>query len=320
MKQRLTNIVLLKLLFILVILPFISCGEPNIVDIPNNNLPNGISGYTTFNYTYLSTAPLHTQTSMLTGYQNKLYRIGSSVPIQILDFTSNSWSNISLPDSSFGRWDGAAVTIKDSIYIIATSGKSNDILKLLPLTNSLQHTNVELPSSFHYPAYCTHNNKVVFFSLTTENVFEFDPETNNLNTIVSNPFFNSSNINLTLSSGKYQNFLYVFGGYYDLPENLFYRLNLENYLWEKLNLPASLTKTNINGAVFRNQFILIADTMTTYEYSFLNNEWYLDTARVPIYTRLLDGSLDRGEMSFFAEDSCLYVTDVVSDKIWKITK
>lgn len=320
MKQRLSIIVLLKLLFILVILPIISCSEPNFVDVANNKLPQGISGFTTFNYEYLSTAPLHTQTSMLTGYQNKLYRIGSSVPIQILDLTSNSWSNIPLPDSSFWRWDGAAVTMRDSIYIIATSYTSNDILKLLPLTNLLIHTNVGLPSSFHYPAYCTHNNKVVFFSLITEKVFEYNPETNKLSTVAPNPFFNYSNINLTLSSGKYQNYLYVFGGYYDLPENLFYRLNLENYIWEKLDLPASLTKTNINGAVFQNQFILIADTMTTYEYSFLNNEWYLDTARVPIYTRLLDGSLDRGEMSFFADDSSLYITDIVSDKIWKITK
>lgn len=321
MKQKLIKIVYDKLLFILlVIISICRCSDPNIVDTKSNILPNGVSGYTTINYEYISTAPTHTQTSMLTGYQNKLYRIGSDFPIQVLDLSNNSWSSISLPDSSFWRWDGAAVTIKDSIYIIATSVYSNDILKLSPLTNSLKHTNVQLPTSFHYPAYCTNNDKILFFSLRTPSVFEYDLATNTLSTVASNPFFGPTDINLTLSSGKYGNYFYVFGGYHDLPENLFYRMNLENYQWEKLSFPEALARKNINGAALPDQFILVVDSITTYEYSFTNNKWYIDTSRVPIYTHYNTGFNDRGEMSFFLEDSYLYVTDIVSNKVWRITK
>jgi len=321
MINRLLNIVYVKiLLFIIATSCLFSCSDSNVVDVQENDLPDGVTGFTNINYEFLSIAPYHTQTSMLTGYQNKLYRIGSRVPVQVLDLATFSWSFIPLPDSSFWRWDGAAVTIKDSIYIIGTYAESTDILKLSPTTNSFQHTNVELPSYFHYPAYCTFNDKIIFFSLRTENVYEYNPENNKLSIKSSNPFYNVSDVNLTLSSGKYQNYFYIFGGYHDLPENRFYRMNLENYQWEKLYYPSILERKNANGSVFNNSLILIADTATTYEYSFQKNEWYIDTTRVPIYTRFSNGYLDRGEMSFFEDDSCLYVTDIVSNKVWRITK
>lgn len=316
------NKILVTLVIFLLFVFTFHCSE-NSSGITDNNygqLLDGIAGITSFKYLYLETAPIHTQTSMLSGYQNKLYRFGSKWPVQVLDLVSKNWSEIQLPDSSFWRWDGAAATIADSIFIVATSVASNsyDIIKLDLSTLTLHHTNVELPIYFHYPAYCTYNDLIIFFSLSTDSVFEYNSSNSELKKVAENPFINSTDINLTLSSGKFANYFYVFGGYSDLPGNLFYRLNLFNYQWEKLYIPPVLEQKQLFGASFGNQFVLFRDSISTYEYSFLDMSWYMDTSRVPIYTRNLIGQLERGEWSFYAEDSCLYGTDNISAKVWKI--
>lgn len=314
--------ILIKVLSIVSILFIYECSEDGIGPSNNNQLPEGIAGITSFRYQYLGTAPIHTQTSMLTGYQNSLYRIGSRWPIQVLDLANNSWSEIQLPDSTFWRWDGAAVTIEDSIFIIATSVESNsyDILSLDLSTLNLLHTNVYIPTYFHYPAYCTFEGQIVFFSLKTDSVFEFNADNRELIKVIENPFFNSTDLNLTLSSGKNLNYFYIFGGYSSLPMNLFYSLNLLNYQWEKLYIPPVLEHKQLFGASFGNQFVLFEDSVSTYEYSFLDSKWYMDTSSVPIYSSDLNGQLIKGEWSFFSEDSCLYGTEILSDKVWKITK
>jgi hypothetical protein len=214
------------------------------------------------------------------------------------------------------------VTIADSIFIVATSTISNsyDIIKLDLSTLTLHHTNVGLPTYFRYPAYCTQNNVIIFFSLRTDSVSEYTSDNFELKKIAENPFKNSTAHNLTFSSGKFANYFYVFGGYSTLPSNLFYRLNLLNYQWEKLYIPAVLEQNQLFGASFGNQFLLFSDSVSTYEYSFLDMKWYMDTSYVPIYTRSLTGELSRAEWSFYAKDSCLYGTEVLSDKVWKIIK
>ena len=310
-------------IFLLVIFTFY-CSENSsgITDNNNGQFPEGIEGITSFQYHYLETAPIHTQTSMLSGYQNKLYRFGSKWPVQVLDLVSNNWSEIQLPDSSFWRWDGAATTIDDSIFVVATSVASNsyDIIKVDLLSSTLHHTNVDLPNYFHYPAYCTYNDLIIFFSLRTDSVFEYNSRNSELKKIAENPFINSTDDNLTLSSGKFANYFYVFGGYNELQSNLFYRLNLFNYQWEKLYIPPMLEQKQLFGASFGNQFVLFRDSISTYEYFFLDMSWYMDTSRVPIYTRNLIGQLERGEWSFYAEDSCLYGTEILSNKVWTIKK
>jgi len=307
-------------LFHIISLLLIGCCEKSVEPTITNNLPEGIEGYTSFNYEYLNTAPLHTQTSMLSGYQNNLYRIGSMFPVQVLNLSYNTWSEIQLPDSSFWRWDGAAVTITDSIFIVATSAVSNsyDILKLELSSQSLHHTDVFMPTNFHYPAYCSFNEKIIFFPLSSDSVYEFNTANNSLNKVAENPFFYLTDVNQSLSSGESGLYFYVFGGFTNRPENFFYRMNLTNYMWEKLFIPPILEKKELIGASFGEQFILFADSTSTYSYSFLDMKWYLDTSYVPIYSRSLSGELIRGEWSFFDADTCIYGTEIISDKIWKI--
>ena len=52
-----------------------------------------ISSTSLYKYELLTTAPIHTQTSMLTKYQNLLYRFGSRSPVQIFDLNSKSDCN-----------------------------------------------------------------------------------------------------------------------------------------------------------------------------------------------------------------------------------
>ena len=294
-----------------------STTEPN-----KNILPDGISGYTSFNYALISTAPIHTQSTMLSGYHNKLYRFGSRAPVQVLDLMNSSWAEISIPDSTYWRWDGAAVTIQDSIYIVATSTASNsfDILKLNGMTNLFEHTFVDLPYYFHYPAYCINQNKIIFFSIKCDSVFEFNTSSNEFMKIEVNPFRNSEDFNLTLSSGKYLNYFYVFGGYATLPKNLFYRFNLSNNEWEQLSIPPILEKKQLQGSSFGDQFLFLCDSISTYEYNFTDSKWYIDTSMVPVFYRNLAGELWQGEWSFYSEDSCLYGTMNLNEKVWKLSK
>jgi len=236
-------------------------------------LPDGISGFTKFNYSLISTAPIHTQTSMLSGYQNSLYRFGSRAPVQILNLLNNSWSEIALPDSTYWRWDGAAVTIQDSIFVIATSTASNsyDILKLNVNTNQFGHTFVDLPYYFHYPAYCVNQDKIIFFSLKCDSVFEYNSTISKISKIAENPYLNSEDVNLTLSSGKYLNYFYVFGGYTTLLKNLFYRFNLNDNQWEQLSIPPILEKKQLQGASFGDHFLFLCDSVSTYEYNFADS-------------------------------------------------
>lgn len=303
-----------------------SCTEETIKppdDDGGFQLPPGIAGLTSFKYEYLGKAPIHTQTSMLTGYQNRLYRFGSEWPIQILDLTTSEWELIPVNDSSFQRWDGAAVTIGDSIFVIATRdyfSQLRDILKFDLITTSFERTFVDLPGKFAYPAYCIRENTIFFFSQGTDSVYEFNTENRYLIKVADNPFYNNLTPNQNLSSGRYLNYFYIFGGYHRLPKNIFYKLNLDTYLWESLVVPPIIEDKFLIGSVLGSSMFLLCDSASTYEYSFIEDRWYLDTSKVPVFPRYLTGQLFQTEWSFFSQDSCLYGTEVSSEKVWKIAK
>jgi hypothetical protein len=284
-----------------------------------SQLEEGIAGYSALKYEFLGSAPIHTQTSMLAGYQNKLYRYGSMWPIQVLDVSTKSWSQVILPDSTYWRWDGAAVTIGDSIFIIATyNNVSYDIIVFYPTTGILKHSNVNLPTGFSYPAYCVYQNKIIFLTSQTDSVLMFDATNRTLRTITSNPFYGSdSYYDPSLSSAKDGSFLYVFRNK-SSHKNIFYRLNLDTYTWEHLDLPPVISQRYLLGASCSNRFVLFCDSVSTYQYLFVENKWYKDTSKIPLFP--FYPQLNVGEWSYFAEDSCLYGTEVWSNMVWKISK
>lgn len=309
-------------LFFVLAMSFISCSNDDKGPTENEEEISVLNRTDFFSYEKLGTAPLHDQTSMLTAHNNKLYRFVSRWSVQVLDLNTKTWSEIPLPDSSFWRWDGAAVTIGDDIFILAvsTSSGSYDILKFNTSSSQFEHTGVTLPQDFHYPAYCVQNQNIVFLTPGTGATYEFNTGNNVLSEVADNPFLYSVDINLTLSSGKYKNYLYVFGGYSDRPENIFYRLNLDDYKWEELDFPKEIKSLITFGGILDNQFILFTEVNKMYVYSFSEDQWYVDTTGIPIYPISGSGDFMNGEWSFYSGQNVLYGTENIADNVWKITK
>ncbi len=305
--------VIAALLFLMFVL---GCSETGPTVIEEERIE--ISGITSFNYEYLGTAPIHTQTTMLTGYNNKLYRYGSMWPMQVLDLQTKSWSQIELPDSSYWRWDGAAVTIGDDIFVVGVSVASSsfDIIKFNIPTSTFEHTGVVLPFHYNYPAYCTYGNKIVFLSTISDSVYQFNIMNNELKFVADNPFYTGSSTNLSLSSGKYKNYFYVFDGRIN---KLFYRLNLDNYVWKELPVADEVKNKFLFGSPLDSSFVFFSDSVSTYEYSFVDSKWYKDTSNIPIVSIDLTGGRS-GEYSFYSDNSNLYTTDNSSDMVWRISK
>ena len=316
MKSNLVKIIVSTF----IIATLFSCeNEDTIVETPEEDIKN----YSTINYTELSQAPSYKQSTILCKYNDNLYRFGTTEPTQVFNLTSNSWEIEPLPDSSCSRWDGFALNMNNTIYIVATStnGNSYDILKYNPLTSGYEHTGAELPKYFDYPAFCNYNNKIVFLSVITDSVFSYDVENNNLTKIAENPFYIESGFDmLYFVSGGYQNYFYVFGGHVGRSiKNKFYRLNLNNNEWEQLNIPQSIENKNYFGGSTNEKMIMFSDPTSTYLYSFNSNEWSKDLAEVPIYEKDVNGDRAWQEWSFHTDGSDLYGSEVAFRKIWKMS-
>jgi len=306
MKKKISIIIFLGLIL------FISCKDDN--PIKNDKIEQIVqSDKKLFHYELIGTAPIHTQSVMLTGGDNKLYRFGSRSPVQILDLNTLSWSMFELPDSTFWRWDGATITYNNVIYIVATSDISNSILRFNLETSIMEHTTTHLPAKFHYPAYCENNGLIIFLSKGSINTFEYRINKDDLKEITKNPFYTEKDLNQTLSSGKYGDYFYVFGGYPDLSENLFYRLNLSAYTWEQIDVPEELRRKNLHGSVLDRQFIFLSDSLSTYSYSLDDQSWIEDTTKTPIPSLGYDA-----EWSFYSDGATLFGTNIITENVWAI--
>ncbi len=298
-------------------------ATPTGTDLLKNDttgLPQGVAGIRALKYEFVATAPISTQTTMLALYQKKLYRVGSAWPTQVWDLETSSWSQIALPDSTFWRWDGAAVVVGDTIFVAAVSyGVSYDILALNPATGTWRHTGAQLPPSFGYPAFCAYGSSVVLLAGATDSVLSFDVSTGHLRAIASNPFFGGSAAH-PLSSGRFGNGLYVFGYQASSAMNVFLRFDLVSHAWQTLTVPSLLEHKTALGSVLGDEFVLLRDTCATYQYSFSDQLWYLDKTTAPLFPQTLNGSFDIGDWSFCPADSCLYGSEHWSKSLWKIAR
>jgi hypothetical protein len=305
----------------LIVLLSSGCEKSNGPLALNPDLPSGISGIRSLRYEYVATSPAHSQTSMLALYNNKLYRIGSKWPINVFDLTAASWTQVPLPDSTYWRWDGAALTIGDTIYIAAVNfGFSVDILAFHAPTTMFRHTGANLPNAFMYPAICEYQNNLIVFSMVDDSVLSYSVATGTLRKIAPNPFFDATALDMPLFSGKYGNSLFVFGQNPSRTTTKFARLDLSSKQWEDIVIPPVLANKQVTGSVFGGIFVFLCDTTMTFQYSIPESMWFIDTSRVAVFPRTLNGDFFIGEWSYCSSDSCLYGTEVVSDMVWRISR
>ncbi|HKJ82263.1 MAG TPA: hypothetical protein VJ954_09580 [Ignavibacteriaceae bacterium] len=309
-----TNNLLVLVASLTVILLFSSCKSDSVVN--SNSQNDEIKNEVFAKYTFLSTAPFYRQSTILTEYNGSLYRFGTLDPVQVYNLNSKSWTSRALPDSSDARWDGAALNIDGTIYIVAVfnstgSNSSYDILKYDPSKNKYEHTGVNLPQLFGYPAYCKYNKKIYFFSAVTDSVSQYDVSSNKLIKIAANPFYDGGKyVSNTFSSSVYQNYFYVFNNH---NPNRFYRFNLLSNTWEKLSVPVTLQNKIMYGASLGSSMVFLCDSLSTYKYDYNSGVWTVDTSQAP----LLNGAFH--EFSFCSRDTCLYVSDVSTQSLFKVT-
>lgn len=300
------------------VLLFSSCKSDNGVNSTPQNVE--IKNEAFAEYTLLTTAAFYKQSTILTEYNGSLYRFGTLEPVQVYNLNNSSWSNLPLPDSSCARWDGAALNIDGTIYVLAVfnayTNPSYDILKYDPASNKYEHTGVNLPKYFDYPAYCKYNKNIYFLSAVTDSVCRYDVSANKLTKIASNPFYAGGQYAYSLfSSGVFQNYFYVFKATLGSGSaNRFYRFNLSSNTWEILPLPASIENKKMFGGSLGSSMILFYDSQSAYKYDYNSGEWTVDTSPVaPLAGDLFD------EWSFCSRDSCLYGSTVALKNLWKIT-
>jgi hypothetical protein len=308
-----------KIILLLIFLLFTYCDEKDqIVDIiPTEE----ISGKTKINYTFLGKTPFYKQSNILCKFEEELLIFGTYKPIHIYNLISGTWTTRDVPSKEYGRWDGAAFKHGESIYYFGSSipGVVNDIVKYNPSKDNYERTNLVLPKYYSYPAYGIQNDKFIFLSSMFDTIYVFNPVLKQLKKITPNPFY-VTNQTVIFCAGVYQNYFYVFGNTGSSSRgNSFLRMNLINNEWEEISIPSALQLSYVFGGACGDKMIIFQDTTAAYTYSFSTKEWAIDKSNVPVFHRLLNGQLISGEWSIYPADSCLYGSEVYSQKLWKIS-
>jgi hypothetical protein len=96
-------------------------------------------------------------------------------------------------------------------------------------------------------------------------------------------------------------------------------MNFLTNAWEELSIPSILQNKVVFGGAAREKLIIFSDTTTAYTYSFKTKEWAIDKSIDPLFYKLSNGQIGATEWSFFSSDSCLYGSEVYSQKLWKIS-
>lgn len=308
-----------KLFSSLIFTLIVSC---NITDEVVENIPlDEIRIKTKINYTYLGKSPSYKQSNILCKFDDELFILGTAQPILIYNLNDGIWKSESVPSNEYGRWDGAAIKHGEYIYYFGASitGVINDIVKYNPVTKIYEHTNLILPKYITYPAAGNYKDQFFFLNSLYDTIYAFSPTLNKINKITPNPFYLIDRSNI-FCAGVYQDYFYVFANSFNIPRsNYFLRMNFLTNAWEELSIPSILQNKVVFGGAAGEKLIMFSDTTAAYTYSFKTKEWAIDKSIVPLFYKLSNGQIGATEWSFFSTDSCLYGSEVYSQKLWKIS-
>lgn len=291
--------------------------------------PDKLSGLekVTFKYDYLNTTPQYYQSLMMTGSETELYVYGAYSGFFVYSLSANGWSKtFSFPKDTVGwRWDGAIGYLNGKVYVVATPShnvnydsfpKYYNIIEADPLTGSIAALPELLPFRTwdSYPAYGSFNNKIAVIFPRLDSVYVFDSISKKGKFVAQNILkVSSSNYWHYYSFGMSNQYLYVF----KTTTKEFYRFGLQSYKWEKIEIDPqilSVTPAYVRGGMFRDLFCLWGSGMDiAIVFNTLTGKWLKANKDIPNDNFLL------GESSFFATRNALYVVEVFSRNLWRIT-
>ena len=292
--------------------------------------PDKLSGLdkVTFKYDYLGATPQYYQSLMMTGNETELYVYGAYSGFFVFSLSANSWTKtFSFPNDTVGwRWDGAVGYLNGKVYVIATPThnvnydsfpKYYNILEVDPNTGSLTALPELLPFRrwSYYPAYGVYGEKMAVVFQNMDSVYVFDAAT-------KKGTFVAQNI-LKMSAGNDNNQCYSYGMQ---DENLyvfkwstkeFYKFSMKTYRWNKIEIDhqiLSMMPSYLRGGMFNGLFSLWGSGMNfVLVYNTASGKWIEANKDLPNDSFLLN------ENSFFATSEALYVVEVFSRNLWRIT-
>jgi hypothetical protein len=300
--------ILLALLFLLSACKTSTEPETN-VDLPTKDT-------LVFKFDSLATFP-YSQSLMLSGYLDKIFIYGSHGKYSVY-YTENKTIVIfsTVNDTITWRWDGAFATVNKLMFIFAIAIDSrSDYQKVLtfnPVTYEIKASSVINPFNLHmYPASTVIDNKILILYPTSDSLYVF-------NTLTMTEQFVSKNLlkiqfnGKVYSSGVYGDGFYVYG---NTVKQLF-RINTTTYTWEEIIIPDSI-KTKIDqyalGGIIGNKLCLFNqrnNSKMIIAYNVETQKWLIGPQ---------NNLVDLGEPYFYSTKTGLYVAEVFSKKLWKIS-
>ncbi|MCL6098595.1 MAG: hypothetical protein M1391_08470 [Bacteroidetes bacterium] len=309
----------------IIVLLFVSACEPG----DRISSPDKLSGLkkVTFKYDYLNSIPQYYQSLMMTGNETELYIYGAYGGFFVYDLSRNDWRSTfsSYSDTVSWRWDGAIGYLGGKVYVIATPShnvnidsfpKYYNIIEADPITGSITALPELLPFRTwdSYPAYGSFNNKIAVIFPRLDSVYVFDSISKKGKFVAQNILKVSSNGYWHFYSyGMNNEYLYV----YKTTTKEFYRFSLQSYNWEKIEINSQILSampTYTRGGMFRGLFCLWGSGLNvTLVFNTLTGKWVEASIDIPNYDFIMN------ESSFFATSNALYVVEVFSRNLWRIT-
>lgn len=267
-------------------------------------------------YDSLATFP-YSQTIMLSGYLDKLFIYGWRGVYSVYYTENKTLVNFStVNDTITWRWDGAFVTVDDMMYIFAiANGTRPDYQKVLtfnPITYEIKASSATNPFNLHmYPTAAVVGKKILLLYPTSDSLYVFNTTTMTGQFVSKNQLKVQFNDKI-YSSGVYGDDFYVYG------KNVkrLFKINTSTYQWEEITIPDSI-KVKIDqyalGGVVGNKLCLFNQRNSSENivaFNFSTQKWLLGPH---------NSSIDINEPYFYSTKSELYMAEVYSRKLWKIS-
>ena len=312
-------------LSIIVLLIVSACEQGDKISSPDKL--SGL-GQVSFKYDYLNTTPQYYQSLMMTGNETELYVYGAYSGFFVYSLSANGWSKtFFFPNDTVGwRWDGAIGYLSGKVYVIATPThnvnydsfpKYYNVLELDPETGARTVLQELLPFRrwSYYPAYGSYDEKIAVIFQNLDSVYVFDSRNKKGKFVAQNilKISDDNTLNHFYSYGMNNEYLYV----YKSTTKEFYRFSLQSYNWEKIEINSQILSaipTYTRGGMFRGLFCLWGSGLNVaLVFNTLTGKWVEASIDIPNYDFIMN------ESSFFATSNALYVVEVFSRNLWKIT-